>query len=176
MAQKTLLLSYHAIYSVFQLCPGAWYLANKWLVYCRWGTLLLTWCSWILTLVRERPAMLIATCSQMNAPVEQLRSMKCPQCASSIWWDIGQALRMLETFPCCCYGARLPREPVLESAWACLFMSFQNFCAEELASNLSLGVISMSVKWRKWLHYCQITPFLVFFSFAWERDIWPIND
>lgn len=53
---------------------------------------------------------------------------------------------------------------------------FSELLHRELAINLCLGVINMSVKWRKRLHYSQITPFLVFLSFAWERDIWPIND
>ena len=55
-------------------------------------------------------------------------------------------------------------------------MSIPIFYTEELVSNLCRGVINMSVESRKRLYFCQITIFLVFFSFAWPLDIWPIND
>ena len=35
-----------------------------------------------------------ATCNQMNAPCEHLRSRKAPQCVWSIGRDVGQVLRM----------------------------------------------------------------------------------
>ena len=69
-----------------------------------------------------------------NAPCKQLRSMKGPQCAWSIRQDVGQGLRMLETFPCSCYGLPLARAQVLESTRACPFMFVANFCA------ISLGI------------------------------------
>ena len=112
----------------------------------------------------------------MNASVQHLQSMKDPQCARSIPRDVGQGLRMLDTFPCRCYGAPLARWQTPQSARACLFMSFPNFCTEELARNLCQGVINMSVEWRKRPYFCQITLFIVFFSFPWGRDIWRIND
>ena len=176
MTQKALLLLNHRIYSAFQLWVGTWYLANKWLVYGSWWISLLAWSSWELTLLRERAVRLTVTCSQMNAPLEQLRSIKGPQCACSIRRDVGQGLCMLETFPSRCYGAPLASGQVLESADACLFMSFPNFSREELASNLSQGLIDMFVEWRKRFYFCQITLFIVFISFAWARHIWPVND
>ena len=102
--------------------------------------------------------------------------MKDPQCAWSIRRDVGHDLRMLETFSCRCYGAPLPKRMVLESARACLFMSFPYFCTERLARNDIRVVINMSAEWCKRLYFCQITLFLVFFSFAWAHDIWLIND
>ena len=112
----------------------------------------------------------------MNAPLEQLRSMKGRQCAWYIRRDVVQDLHLLETFPCRRYGTPLARGHVLESAHAYLFMSIPIFYTEELVSNLCRGVINMSVESRKRLYFCQITIFLVFFSFAWSLDIWPIND
>ena len=125
---------------------------------------------------RDRTARLPAVSNHMNAPCKQLRSKKVPHCAWSIRRDIGQHLRMLKTFHNGSYDAPLARGQVLESARACLFMSFSNFCTEELASNLCRGLISISVEWRKRLYFCQITLFIVFFSFARARDIWPINN
>ena len=52
----------------------------------------------------------------MNAPCEQLQSMKGPQCAWSIRRDVGQGLHMVKMFPCSSYGALLTRGMVLDSA------------------------------------------------------------
>ena len=44
--------------------------------------------------LRGRAARLTTTCKQMNAPCEQLRTMKAPHCTWSIRRDVGQGLRM----------------------------------------------------------------------------------
>ena len=102
--------------------------------------------------------------------------MKGPQRAWYIRRDVGQGLYMLELFCCRCYGAPLFRGQIFGSARSCLFMSFPYFCTERLARNDIRVVINMSAEWCKRLYFCQITLFLVFFSFAWARDIWLIND
>ena len=43
--------------------------------------------------------MLNATCNQMNAPCEQLRSKKVPHCAWSIQRNVGHVLRISEKIP-----------------------------------------------------------------------------
>ena len=64
----------------------------------------------------------------MNALCQQVRNLKGPQCPWHIRRDVGQGLRMLETFPSSCYGELLARGQVLVLAWACLFMFVANFC------------------------------------------------
>ena len=41
--------------------------------------------------LRDRASRFTATCNQMNASCEQMRSKKGPQCACSIRRDVGQA-------------------------------------------------------------------------------------
>ena len=64
---------------------------------------------------RDRAARLTATCNQIDAPCEQLPSKKAPDCAWSIQQDVGQGLRMQETFSCSYYGALLATQQVLKS-------------------------------------------------------------
>ena len=71
--------------------------------------------------------MLIAACSQMNAPSEQLQSMKGPQSAWSIWRDKDQSLRMLEFYLAAATVYFCPGGQFLKSPWAYLLMSFANF-------------------------------------------------
>ena len=73
---------------------------------------------------RERTARLNAACNQMNAPLKQLRSKKLPQCVWTIRRDVGQGLRMQETFHCGCYGVLLARGQALQMAGACRFIFF----------------------------------------------------
>ena len=77
-----------------------------------------------LKLLRDRALRLTATCNQMNASCEQLRSKKEPHCAWSIRGDVGQDLRMQETSSCSCNGAFLARGQVLESAKTCRFITW----------------------------------------------------
>ena len=110
----------------------------------------------------------------MNAPCKQLRSMKGPQCAWSIRRDVRQGLRMLETFPCSCYGALLARgrsSSHLRHIYLCLWLTFVH---RVLTSSRSEDLIDMSVECCKRLHFRQITLFVVFFSFILARDTWPI--
>ena len=109
----------------------------------------------------------------MNAPCKQLRSMKGPQCAWSIRRDVGQGLRMLETFPCSCYGALLARgrsSSHLRHIYLCLWLTFVH---RVLTSSRSEDLIDMSVECCKRLHFRQITLFVVFFSFILAPDTWP---
>ena len=68
--------------------------------------------------LRDRAARLTATWNWKNAPCEQLRSMKAPHCAWSIRGDVGQSLRMYQTFPWSCYGAFPASWQVLKSTWS----------------------------------------------------------
>ena len=74
---------------------------------------------------------------------------------------------MLETFPC---------RWILKSARASLFMSFVIFAYRWLNSNVYGDLIDKSVEWHTRLQFCQITLFIVFFSFVWALDIWPMID
>ena len=111
----------------------------------------------------------------MNAPCKQLRSMKGPQCAWSIWRDVGQGLRMLEAFPCSCDGAPLARGQVLEPARGCLCL-WLTFMHRELTSNRWKDVFDMCVECFKRLYFWQVTLFAGFFSFILACDTWPMID
>ena len=113
--------------------------------------------------------MLIAVGRQMNAPSEQLESMKGPQSAWSIWRDKGQSLRMLEfslgaaTVHFCLGNSSSSYH---EHVYSCLL---QTFLYRGLTSNPCCALIDMPVEWYKRLHFRQITLFIVFFSFIWAH-------
>ena len=85
-----------------------------------------------LKLLRDRALRLTATFNQMNAPSEQLRSKKEPHCAWFFRRDVGQDLRMQETFSCSCNGALRARGQVLESGGTCPFISWQSLSVKAL--------------------------------------------
>ena len=85
-----------------------------------------------LKLLRDQAPRVTATCNQMNALSQQLRSKKDPHCALSIRRDVGQDLRMQETFSCSCNGALLARVQVLESARTCRFIAWQSLSFKTL--------------------------------------------
>ena len=63
----------------------------------------------------------------MNAPLEQLRTMKGPQCVWSIPQDVGQGLRMLETFLLAATMHLWPggkNSKQLRHVYLCLFKNF----------------------------------------------------
>ena len=170
MFQEASLSTNNTICNVFQLYLSMWYLPNHWITWWTWGSFPWVVTSCLLKLLKKRTARETATWSQINAQCKQLRSMKGPQCAWSIQQDLGQAFRMLEAFPCSCYGAFLARGQVLEPARRCLCL-WLAFMHRELTSNRCEDVIDMCVECFKRLHFLQVTLFVVFFSFIF---IWPI--
>ena len=87
---------------------------------------------------RHPAASLLAACTQMNAPLKQLRSKKLPQCAWSIRRDVGQGLHMQETFHCGCYGALVARGQVLQTAGVCRFIFFTEVWHVESSLQISV--------------------------------------
>ena len=87
---------------------------------------------------RDRTARFNAACNQMNAPLKQLRSKKLPQCAWSIRRDVGQGLRMQETFHCGCYVALVARGQVLQTAGAWRFIFFTEVWHVESSLQISV--------------------------------------
>ena len=79
---------------------------------------------------------LTATCNQMNAPCEKLRSKKSPPFSWLIPRDVGQGYANLFFLP--------------------------NSAHRELTKNICQNFIDMSVEWNKRLQFCQITGFIVF--------------
>lgn len=146
-----------------------WDLVNDFLALCIWRISCCAVSFWSVKFLRKQAAMLIAACSQMNAPSEQLQSIKGPQSAWSIWRDKDQSLRMLEFYLAAATVYFCPGDSSSshhEHIYSCLSRTFSY---RGLTSNLCWALIDMSVEWYKRLHFRQITLFIVFFSFIWPH-------
>ena len=92
----------------------------------------------------DQVASLTATCNQMNAPCEQLRSKKVPHWTSPTPRDVGQVLRKKKTVPCSCYGALLSKEQFLETAQSPIYGFLAFFTHRGISTNLLQDLLDIS--------------------------------